>query len=165
MQTRSPSFPLNLLWRMGRDEAQHLFPGIGRFTGKFLVAFVEKAMWRAGVDYNLRINARLLHALLELMHQFYRNALVSAAKETQQGIFFVRANFYDGTLYGSKFPGHAGIEADHSGKAEVTGTRRKSQAAAQAKAGDKGGAFRSIAFAQIGKRGIYVGKKACFCHL
>src|SRR5579859_1018682 len=150
---------------MGRNEAQHLFPGIGGFIGKLLVAAIEEAMGRAGVDHDFRIEAGLLYALLELLHLLYRNALVSAAEETQQRVPFVRANLYDGSLYGSKCSGQTGIEADYPGKAEIARTRRECQAAAQAEAGDEGGTPRSLALAQVGKRGIYVGKEACFCHL
>src|SRR5579863_9625096 len=150
---------------MCRDEAQHLFPGVGGGIGEFLVAAIEEAVGRAGVDYNLSINARLLYLFLKLMHLLYRNTLISAAEETQQGIPFLGTNLYDGSLYSPKFSGQTGIKADYSGKAEVASTRHKGQAAAHAKASDEGGAPRSIALAQIGKRGIYVGKEALRRHL
>ena len=104
---------------MGRDKAQHLPPGVGGCIGKFLVAAIEEAMCRAGVDDNLILDAGSLDFLLKLMHLFYRDALVSAAKETEQGIPFLRADFQYRSLYGAKFSGQASIKADYSSKAEV----------------------------------------------
>src|SRR5690242_9680419 len=99
------------------------------------------------------------------MHKFYWNALVSAAEEAQQGISFIGANLYDGSRYGSKFSRKAGIEADHSGQAKIARTRREGQGTAQAKAGDEGGAIRSITLTQVGKCGVYIGSEACCRHL
>src|SRR6266849_11214980 len=88
---------LTLTWlrrrRMGRDKAQHLPPGVGGCFGKLLVAAIEEAMCRAGVDNNLIVDAGSLDFLLELMHLLYRDALVSAAEEAEQGIPFLRADF------------------------------------------------------------------------
>src|SRR5450759_1983211 len=106
---------------MGRDKAQHLFPGVGGCISEFLVAAVEEAMCRARVDNNLMLDAGLLHTLLELMHLLYRNALVSAAKETQQGIFFFRGDFQHRSLQGAKFSRQASVEADYSGETEILG--------------------------------------------
>ena len=106
---------------MGGDKAQHLFPGIGGGVGVILEAAIEEAVGRAGIDDDLILDARLLHALLELMHLLDRDGLVSAAEETEQGIPFLCTDVYDRFGRACHLPAQAAVEAYDSGEAEILG--------------------------------------------